>query len=70
MDRVERMLAHSDRLVLPRMKKPASRSRVTSGASRPDALFASASDPAVVGMSAVSILSFSRIGRPAASLAP
>ena len=38
--------------------------RQASGASRPGALFASANDPAVVGMSAVSILSFSRIGMP------
>jgi hypothetical protein len=46
----DRMLAHSDRLVLPRITAPASRSRATSGASRPGALLARASDPAVVEM--------------------
>ena len=44
------------------MTAPASRRRVTRGASRPGALFASASEPAVVGMSAVSMLSLRRIG--------
>ena len=38
------MLAHSDRLVLPRITAPALRSRVTSGASRPGALPASAAE--------------------------
>ena len=61
---VERMLAHSDRLVLPRITAPAPLSRTTSGASRPGALSTSASEPAVVGMSAVSMLSLIRIGRP------
>jgi hypothetical protein len=61
----ERMLAHSDRLVLPKITAPASRRRATKGASRPGALFASAREPAVVGMSRVSMLSFSRMGRPA-----
>src|SRR5690606_1298188 len=60
----ERILAHSERLVLPRMTAPASRRRATSGASRPGALSTSASEPAVVGMSAVSMLSFRRTGMP------
>lgn len=64
MELPERMLAHSERLVLPRMMAPASRRRVTSGASRPGALSTKAREPAVVGMSAVSILSLRRIGRP------
>ena len=65
MEADERMLAHSERLVLPRMMAPASRSLATSGASRWVTLFASASEPAVVGIaSAVSILSFTRIGTP------
>jgi hypothetical protein len=64
-DAVERMLAHSLRLVLPRMMAPAARNRATTGASRPVTLFASASDPAVVAMgSAVSILSFTNMGMP------
>ena len=49
---------------MPTITAPAARSRMTSGASRPGALFASANEPAVVGMSAVSILSFSRIDMP------
>ena len=58
-------MAHSLRLVLPRMMAPAARSRATTGASRWVILPASASDPAVVGIgSAVSILSFIRIGMP------
>src|SRR5882757_7031944 len=39
---VERMLAHSDRLVLPRITAPAARRRATSGASRPPRFAASA----------------------------
>src|SRR5690606_31503786 len=42
----ERMFAHSERLVLPRITAPASRSRATSGASRPVTLSLSASEPA------------------------
>src|SRR5579863_6538662 len=61
----ERILAHSLRLVLPRITEPAARSRATTGASRWVMLFASASEPAVVGTgSAVSILSLIRIGIP------
>lgn len=60
----DRMLAHSDRLALPRMTAPFVRRRATSGASRPGALAIRASDPAVVGMSAVSMLSLIRTGRP------
>src|SRR5690348_14565022 len=41
-ERVERILAHSERLVLPTMTAPAERSRVTSGASRLVTLLASA----------------------------
>src|SRR5690606_40208233 len=59
-----RKLAHSDRFALPAITAPASRSRATSGASRPGALSISASDPAVVGMSAVSMLSLIRTGMP------
>ena len=62
----ERMLAHSDRLVLPRMIAPAARSLATSGASRPVTLSFSAREPAVVAIgSAVSILSLIRTGTPA-----
>src|SRR5687768_8938559 len=46
--RVERMLAHSERLVLPSTTPPAWRSRAISGASRPVMLFFSARLPAVV----------------------
>ncbi|MNT30076.1 hypothetical protein D3C72_1658520 [compost metagenome] len=70
MESDERMFAHSDRLVLPRIIAPASRNRATSGASRPGALAARASEPAVVGISRVSILSFSRIGRPSNGPSP
>src|SRR5688572_3392545 len=48
---LERMLAHSDRLVLPSTTPPANRSRATSGASRPVMLSLSARLPAVVGHS-------------------
>src|SRR6185503_11688290 len=44
---VERMFAHSLRLVLPRITAPAARSRATSGASRLVTLLASARLPAV-----------------------
>src|SRR5688572_20678699 len=57
-ERVERKLAHSLRLVLPRMTAPAARRRVTRKASCAGREPASASDPAVVSMrSAVSMLS-------------
>src|SRR6478735_5185230 len=48
-DRVERMFAHSERLVLPTITAPASRSRATSGASRLVTLWRRARLPAVVG---------------------
>src|SRR4051812_39170028 len=55
---LERMFAHSLRLVLPRMIAPAARSRATSGASRLVTLLASARLPAGVGSGpALSILS-------------
>ncbi len=64
-DRVERMLAHSERLVLPRMTAPAARSFATAVASAATVLPSSASEPAVVCMrSAVSKLSFTRMGMP------
>src|SRR6476620_4233036 len=62
----DRMFAHSDRFVLPRITAPADRSRATSGASRLVTLFASERLPAVVGSGpALSILSFSSTGLPA-----
>ena len=66
-----RRLAHSDRLVLPSTTMPASRSRWTSTASRPGAgTPESASDPAVVGRSAVSMLSLTRTGLAVQRAAP
>jgi len=63
--RGERMLAHSLRLVLPRITAPASRSRCTMCASRFAVRPASASEPALVAMrSAVAMLSFSSTGSP------
>ena len=65
MEASARMLAHSDKLVLPRMMAPAARSRATSGASRPVTLPASARLPAVVGSGPmVSTLSFTSTGWP------
>src|SRR2546428_10243132 len=46
-DRVERIFAHSERFVLPRITAPAARSLATSGASRGGVTPASASVPAV-----------------------
>src|SRR5215467_4156147 len=46
MEWVERILAHSLRLVFPRMIAPAARRRATTGASRWVTLLANASDPA------------------------
>ena len=64
-ERVERMLAHSLRLVLPRTIAPASRSRRTRCASRFAWTPASASEPPVVHMrSPVAMLSFSSTGIP------
>src|SRR5690606_2857663 len=60
-ERVERKLAHSLMLVLPRITAPASRRRWTMNASRAGVEFISASDPAVVRIrSAVSMLSLSK----------
>ena len=59
----ERMLAHSDRLVLPTTTAPAARNRETSGASvagRPR----SDVDPATPGRPVTSMLSFTRTGTP------
>src|SRR3954447_6671078 len=65
-ERPERMLAHSLRLVLPRITSPAARSRPTTGASRFVTLFASARLPAVVGSGPMlSILSLMSTGLPA-----
>ena len=59
------MLAHSLRLVFPRMTAPAARRRVTRPASAGGRAPSSASDPAVVSMrSAVPMLSLIRIGMP------
>jgi hypothetical protein len=64
-----RILAHSLRLALPRISAPASRRRCTRKASRAGRVSAIASEPAVVSMrSWVSMLSFSRIGRPCSGL--
>ena len=60
-----RMLAHSLRLVLPRITAPAARSRCTTNASAWGSLPTSASEPAVVCMrSRVAMLSLIRIGMP------
>src|SRR5258707_1856413 len=62
---VERKFAHSLRFVLPRITAPAARSRSTMNASFGGLTPASASDPAVViSLSAVAMLSLSRIGMP------
>src|SRR5688572_10609679 len=63
-ERVERMLAHSDKLVLPSTTPPADRRRAISGASRPVRLSASARLPAVVANSRVSMLSFTSTVHP------
>ena len=73
-DLKSRMLAHSDRLVLPSTTPPASRRLAISGASRRVMLPARARLPAVVGSSRVSTLSFTSTvrpisGRPACSAA-
>src|SRR5688572_14487008 len=62
--RDERMLAHSDKLVLPSTTPPDARNRTINGASRPVALPASARLPAVVGHSRVSMLSLTSTVRP------
>jgi hypothetical protein len=64
-DWVERKLAHSDRLALPRITAPARRSRRTTNASRGTWAPTRASDPAVVSiLSRVSKLSLTRMGMP------
>ena len=64
-DLVERKLAHSLRLALPRITAPASRSAAATVASRAGRDPSRASEPAVVCMrSAVSILSFNKMGMP------
>src|SRR5690606_24458870 len=63
-ERVERMFAHSDKLVLPSAAPPASRSRAIRGASRPVRLSFNARLPAVVGHSRVSMLSLTSTVRP------
>src|SRR5712692_7454780 len=62
---VDRKLAHSLRFVFPRITAPASRKRATMNASLGGFAPTSASDPAVVIiLSAVEMLSFSRMGMP------
>src|SRR5262249_1365138 len=67
-DRVDRKLAHSLRLALPRLRAPASRSRRVRVASWCGRGPARASDPAVVIMSVVSMLSLSTIAMPCSGL--
>src|SRR5690606_41997144 len=65
----ERKLAHSDRLALPRMTAPASRSLPTRKASRAGSAPSSANEPAVVCIrSAVSMLALSSTGLPSSGL--
>src|SRR5690349_15906094 len=59
-----RKLAHSERLALPRITAPPTRSFATSSASVAGGFPVRASDPAVVGMSRVFTLSLSRTGMP------
>ncbi len=63
-ERADRMLAHSDRLVVPRITAPASCSRRTRGASPPGGRFARLVAPAVDGRPATSMLSFTSTGMP------
>src|ERR671914_694485 len=62
--RVERKLAHSDILALPRMTAPAWRSLCVTVASWGGREPTSAREPAVVVISTVSMLSLRRIGMP------
>src|ERR671918_3017829 len=59
----DRKLAHSDRLALPMMIAPAAFSCLAMNASL-GVLWASAQEPAVVGMPVVLMLSFTMIGIP------
>ena len=61
---IVRKYANSDRLALPRIIAPASRNFEVRNASSGGMLFMSATEPAVVAMSNVSILSFSKTGMP------
>ena len=64
-ERMERKLAHSERLVLPKITAPASRNLATSVASRVGVAPTMARDPAVVCiLSRVAMLSFSNTGIP------
>ena len=67
-ERLSRMFAHSLKLVLPMITPPFARILAISGASRPVALSLNASDPAVVGHSNVSILSFTSTVRPSSGM--
>ena len=60
----ERMLAHSERLALPRITAPAARSPATRNAS-PDSALARAGEPAVAGCPATAMLSLISTGMPA-----
>src|SRR5919197_5716019 len=69
LEAVDRKLAHSDRLSLPRITAPAARSRRTRNASRAGGVGCSASEPAVVPLGpAVFTLSFSITGMPSSGL--
>ncbi len=61
---LERKFAHSDRLALPRITAPASRSRVTRKAS-PASVPARAGEPAVAGSPVTATLSLISTGMPA-----
>ena len=63
LDRVERKLAHSDRLALPRITAPAARSRPTRKLS-PVSAPSSAGEPAVAGSPATAMLSLISTGMP------
>ena len=63
-ERTDRILAHSERLVVPRMIPPAARSRATSGASVVAGRLARLVAPAVEGRPATSMLSLTRMGTP------
>src|SRR5437763_13189202 len=67
-DLVERKLAHSDRLALPRITAPTARKRPTRNASRAGVESTRANEPAVLcSRSAVSMLSLSSTGMPSSA---
>src|SRR2546423_15698677 len=67
-DLVERKLAHSDRLALPRITAPAARRRSTRNASRTGVESSRANEPAVLcSRSAVSTLSLRSTGMPSSA---